>query len=643
MVDINFLSENKNGDKNKKNNNIKREFEWTKPTEEEIKKEKLRESPRKKEEKKSPVFTYSHKGQSPFLINKEKIDRSRQEVFGSLKVREEKGHKIEKEKQIKKEKSRIFSWLTKIFKKKKPSQASEEDLSKYLKDGENIKRAGSEPFAFSREKEQKQQELKVDKEKLLPKKEQSAKEEKIENKINIISTSEAKPAKKETGKKSFIDKLLLFFHLGGGLKKSEKIKTKEEDSAAAVLNKKEDDKAWENSNVLETNLIKGEVSSFFNWEKGILILIFYLAGVGILVGGSYAGLIIWEGSLRSETATSNRIDGVKKQIEPLEITAAKIALFQNRLKLVSGLLQDHIYWTNFFEFLEDGTMPNVSYASISGDVEGGYTFSAKAKNFRAMVDQVNFFRIKDYVKFVKVTEGSYSEQGEQENSEQENKDDQAAVKPEESIEPKNITEESLSFNLSLEVDPNIFTKGPYIDKIEPLSGPEGQYISIYGINFRKYQSELSSVSFFNDNLNQYVDANIDFPLNCAGNWWTNSFVVIKVPKLLPGNWRIAIKNREGEAIYEKDFTATTGQPGPGICLMEPNYGYKGKTFSVYGENFGSSDNKGIIKIDNLSIEPSTWSDNQITAEIPDSAQSGSIKLITGNKETSNNLPYIQLY
>lgn len=678
MADINFLSENKGGDSNgrdKKRDDEKKEFEWTEPAKDIIKKDKFKELPHKKEDKSSPVLP-SHKeglisssslGKFHGLADRNKLDHSRQEVVKALQAKEENGksEKIAEEKRADK-KNGLFSWLRKIFKNNKPKAAPEENLDKYLKDGENIKKAEREPFRFRHKDEEKRTKPKIDKSKLFfhrekPEKEEKAKkEEKIEIKPEKIAIKKEKPEESKANKLSWLDKLLNFFKSIGKFKKQEKIKIeigiKEDKKPSLPLNNvikevakeapapekpkvKETAKIWENPKILETNLIKGEVSSFFNWEKGILILIFYLTGACILVGGSYAGLIMWEKKANPEKVVSNRIEEMKKEIEPLEATAKKIAIFQGRLKLVGELLRDHIYWTNFFEFLEDGTMPNVTYKSISGNVEGAYTFLASAKNYRAMVDQVNFFRIKDYVKLVQVSEGKYSDQ-----KEQIEKDAKTAVKKEEAASTEvKPAEESVNFDMKLEVDPEIFTKGPFIDKVEPMSGARGQYISIYGINFRKYQEESSSVQFYNVSLKKYIDASVDFPSNCLDGWWTNSYIVIKVPKLSVGSWQIVVKNKEGEAIYRENFNATDGTPGPGICLVDPRYGYKGKTFSIYGENFGSSENKGIIKIGDFSSEASSWSDSQVTGEIPDGAQSGAIILNTGKKEASNSFPYIQLY
>ncbi len=172
---------------------------------------------------------------------------------------------------------------------------------------------------------------------------------------------------------------------------------------------KENKKKWEKAEILETNLIKGELASFFNWKKGILILTVYSALSGLAVAGFYSGLLLWEQQIKNNRSEdSSRIRDLNEQvIRPLEEDAKKILAEQEKIRLAGDLLRKHIYWTNFFKFLEDNTLSEVYYTSdFSGNTGGKYSFAARTKNFKTILDQVNTMRMNDNIEEATVGGGS---------------------------------------------------------------------------------------------------------------------------------------------------------------------------------------------------------------------------------------------
>jgi hypothetical protein len=154
-----------------------------------------------------------------------------------------------------------------------------------------------------------------------------------------------------------------------------------------------EDREKEESAVLGTNLIKGEVVSFFDWRKGLTIL-FYFLGLGVLVVGlTYGSLFIWENYKKeqSQIITASAYE-LKQNILLIQKDLKDVSQLQKKLGLVERLLDRHIYWTNIFNFLEDNTLAEVTYGNFNGSLDGQFNLPAKAKNFYVIAEQLKSFR-----------------------------------------------------------------------------------------------------------------------------------------------------------------------------------------------------------------------------------------------------------
>lgn len=157
---------------------------------------------------------------------------------------------------------------------------------------------------------------------------------------------------------------------------------------------------WKASHILKTNLIKGEVTTFFNWKKNLLKLGISLGWTAVLIGIIYMGLIVKEKNLEKKSYD------IVQEIERLDVIIAsyeedkkEIDAFKKKVDLVSGLLDKHIYWTNILRFFEEHTLPSVTYldTALVGQPEGHFVFSAKTDTFENMVNQIKVFELLDEV------------------------------------------------------------------------------------------------------------------------------------------------------------------------------------------------------------------------------------------------------
>jgi len=192
---------------------------------------------------------------------------------------------------------------------------------------------------------------------------------------------------------------------------------------------------WENPDILETNLIKGEIISFFDWRKNLVILLSVVISVCLTVGAIYGGLIFWQKSKEKDIEIFNKkFTKLNSQIQSAEKDVEEVLTFQKKLKLVSALLDKHIYWTNFFKLLEDNTIADVYYLDFSGGIKGNYNIAAMAESFNAIYQQIKTMQKSDNIIEVKVKGGDLS-------------------KPD-----RENPSGGVNFNLELSIDPKIFTQ-----------------------------------------------------------------------------------------------------------------------------------------------------------------------------------------
>ena len=194
---------------------------------------------------------------------------------------------------------------------------------------------------------------------------------------------------------------------------------------------------WESLNVIKTNLIQGEESAFFDWNKKITVLVINIISACLLVGLIYGGLIFWERQINKQgEIILSDIEDINKNIEDTEKGIDEVDNFQKKLSKVAAILDNHIYWTNFFDFLEKNTLSEVYYiGGFSGDTNGEYNLPAVASEYSSIEGQLKVFRNAEEVIGAESFKGSMGKGEEGED-----------------------TGGSVSFDIGLKVRPDIFLK-----------------------------------------------------------------------------------------------------------------------------------------------------------------------------------------
>lgn len=198
------------------------------------------------------------------------------------------------------------------------------------------------------------------------------------------------------------------------------------------------DKQQKKNNVLDMNLAEGEIIYYFSWKRAAFILVSAIVMVVlVLVAASWS--ISWWGEERVEqneifTKKTQQIEG---QMEEAKSEAEDLFIFKKKLELANKLMDEHIYWTSFFNYLEKNTLKDVYYTDFKGGVNGVYSMPVKTNDYSVINSQVKRLRKDENTKRVKVREAS---QGGQES------------------ETEEVVGERIELNMDLEVDKQIFTE-----------------------------------------------------------------------------------------------------------------------------------------------------------------------------------------
>ena len=203
---------------------------------------------------------------------------------------------------------------------------------------------------------------------------------------------------------------------GRGKRRAEEVKLKKEETEKKKRQELEFLKAkekelkkvkWTSPDILKTNLVKDNVIAFINWKKNISLL---LVGVFIsiaIVGAVYQSVISKKREIEdAEQMLLEKITQINQKIALAEKNIEEVALLQNKLGLIERLIDGHIYWTNFFKFLEDITIEDVYYNGFSGSTGGAYTLAASAESFNMIAKQIEELRANEKVNVVKTNGGS---------------------------------------------------------------------------------------------------------------------------------------------------------------------------------------------------------------------------------------------
>ncbi|MFA5069867.1 MAG: hypothetical protein WC528_01160 [Patescibacteria group bacterium] len=128
-------------------------------------------------------------------------------------------------------------------------------------------------------------------------------------------------------------------------------------------------------------------------QKLIVMSVSFLAAV-MLIALVYYVLLFYQSSIETKTAEvkTQKIE-VTGEISKYENLQKESIAFKGKIDAVSDLLDTHIYWTKFFEKLENNTLPDVYYSGVfNASNSTVLSLKAVAPDFETVAKQLLVFQ-----------------------------------------------------------------------------------------------------------------------------------------------------------------------------------------------------------------------------------------------------------
>lgn len=219
---------------------------------------------------------------------------------------------------------------------------------------------------------------------------------------------------------------------------------------------------WGNPEVLDVNLIKDEIGVSFDWKKPLLKFFVMAALAAGFVAEIMFALGNWQKSEEAKAGALNSgFQEVNSELRNMKGESDSIVAFKDKLDLANQLVEKHIYWTNFFNWLEKKTLSSVTYGDFDGDTKGVYALSAKTNSYADISWQVKTFLEDSMTLKAKVESGTSSDSGSSDgNSSSDSNSGQQATSTATSAPSSDNSSgsQNVSFDLDLTVKPEIFYK-----------------------------------------------------------------------------------------------------------------------------------------------------------------------------------------
>jgi len=162
--------------------------------------------------------------------------------------------------------------------------------------------------------------------------------------------------------------------------------------------------------VLNVDLIPAELSKYPELElpkkifsSGLIILAVVLA-----IGAVYLGMTWYQLKVNNQLDELNgEITSLEKQIGAYESQKTSAIALQKKLEMIRRLLDNHIYWTKFFDLLEKHTTSEVYYTNFSMAGTDKLVLSAVGKDYESVAKQlIAFQQASDFIQEVKIDAAS---------------------------------------------------------------------------------------------------------------------------------------------------------------------------------------------------------------------------------------------
>jgi Tfp pilus assembly protein PilN len=129
-------------------------------------------------------------------------------------------------------------------------------------------------------------------------------------------------------------------------------------------------------------------------RRRLVILFAVLIFETIVVGGGFLFLANREATAMEEKQVlERRVAEITAKIRESEGDTQQMTLFDSRVRAVTQVLDEHIYWTSLFDYIRSVTKPSVNFTNFAGDSASGVvTLDAMASTYRDVAEQIVILR-----------------------------------------------------------------------------------------------------------------------------------------------------------------------------------------------------------------------------------------------------------
>ncbi len=143
-------------------------------------------------------------------------------------------------------------------------------------------------------------------------------------------------------------------------------------------------------------------------RRQLLVLALVLIMETLIVGGIHFWLSDTTAKRQAERVSlDQRINDIKADIEEQNQALVGAVDLDKQVKAVKSSLEQHVYWTEFFAFLESNARPNVRFLRFGGEAETGlFSVDVMGRSYRDIAEQIVALRDNPKVLNVRATSAS---------------------------------------------------------------------------------------------------------------------------------------------------------------------------------------------------------------------------------------------
>lgn len=165
---------------------------------------------------------------------------------------------------------------------------------------------------------------------------------------------------------------------------------------------------------LDINLIPSRFKLAINLKQQLMVLIIVVVVCVLISIAAYLGLDIMIAIRQSEiNGIEAETELVMQRIRNLKRTNQEVTEFTNLLKEAKGLIEEHIFATQVFDFLQAHTLKQVYYNDLQVEVDNlNLALTGNAKDYQTLAQQLLYFQSLDEIVNIELS-GVQLEEGEE--------------------------------------------------------------------------------------------------------------------------------------------------------------------------------------------------------------------------------------